>query len=473
MAADQQQPDFWASLGAGLQNAGAILSPDSYHQQAEERKSALVNVARGLEIKKAQRALDADLKFSESLGGMQPSSFRTSGDILEALKSVPLDIIAESPRAQTALKMASGMQAKEAKQAQQTEMMEFRYSQLESQAEAARQRSEDARLSAVERARANLAREQMQGQIIDLKRTIEQRKGVDPSAPPRDYAAEYQKLDPTAQTALDMQAWNYINKGFLPYRKGTGGGADRNDPIIQRSAGIARELGLSAQELSAKSADFKSNAQSLAFATKKLDSIQGVLESFHNNVETWDSIAKGEAPRLGGEKAKAMQSQLSAINFTGIKSIDELKLKIQQQVNDPTTAAYLTATMAVAMDYARIMQGPQSAASLTEGARHEAMRLISSGVNNDARKAIIGTLYSDTDGQVKGLKDQTDKIRSRLGMKASPGGDAPAPSAPKTAVAPADIPAAAQKSWGGYEPEKYDYRINPSTGKLQRSPKGG
>lgn len=458
-----------AALGEGLRGIGAVASPAVAQRQAQERADALPNLVRGLQLKGMQRAYDADTKFSEAVGGLQPSAFKTSGDVMNALKDVPLDVIAESPRAQATLKLAGQMQQREALVQQRQQQLQLQYDRLDQQREFAEQRAQDARASAEERARANLERERIQTQLLELrKHLVDQRGGGDPNAPKRDYAAEYKKLDPAGQTAMDMQAWNYINKGILPYRKGSGGGADRNDPIIHRAGEIARSLGMSPEELSAKSADFKANAQSLAFATKKLDSIQGVLESFHNNVETWDSIAKGIAPKLGGEKTKAMQAQLQALNFTGIKSLDEVKLRIQQQVNDPTVAAYLTATMAVAMDYARVMQGPQSAASLTEGSRHEAMRLISAGVNNEARKAIIGTLYSDTEGQVKGLRDQTDTIRKRLGMRATA---SPEEKKPDPTRASGADKAAVEKAGWTYEPEKYEYRV--VNGKVQRRAKGG
>ena len=33
-------------------------------------------------------------------------------------------------------------------------------------------------------------------------------------------------------------------------------------------------------------------------------------------------------------------------------------------------------------------------------------------------------------------------------------------------------PSMVQKAFGAYEPTKYEYRVNPQTGKLQRKPKG-
>ncbi len=123
---------------------------------------------------------------------------------------------------------------------------------------------------------------------------------------------------------------------------------------------------------------WKADAGSLMLATKKRDAIAGQLESFHNNLRTWDQLAKGLPPTFGGQATKDFAKQLEKINFTGARSIDDVKLKIQQQFNDPTVSAYMVSAMAAAMDYARIMQGScaVSGEGLTEGARKDAERLV-------------------------------------------------------------------------------------------------
>src|SRR6266446_718662 len=87
------------SLGQGLQGAGAVLSSEVYETQAHERQNALVNIARTLEITKAKRQLDADTKFGEFTKGLQPNAMTSEG-LLDVAKKVPIDVLAESPRAQ-------------------------------------------------------------------------------------------------------------------------------------------------------------------------------------------------------------------------------------------------------------------------------------------------------------------------------------------------------------------------------------
>ena len=220
------------------------------------------------------------------------------------------------------------------------------------------------------------------------------------------------------------QAWGYINTRMLPYRKGTGGGRDRNDEVMQTVGQIERELNMTPEEVASMPGTWKADAASLLQATKKRDAIAGQLESFHNNLRTWDQLAKGLPPTFGGQATKDFSKKLESINFTGVRSLDDVKLRIQQQVNDPTVSAYMVAAMAAAMDYARIMQGPQSAASLTEGARKDAERLVNAAANNESRAGIIAAMDSDTQGQVKGLDTQIQRIQDRMARKTTPEKDA-------------------------------------------------
>ena len=253
-------------------------------------------------------------------------------------------------------------------------------------------------------------------------------KGGTPGA-----AATQKPLDEVEQRALELQAWNFINTKTLPYRKGTGGALDRNKAITEEAARISMRLGMTPEELSRQSAEFKSNAQSLAFQAKKMDAISAQLESFHNNIDTWESIASGVAPKLGGQRVKEFAPMLEKINFVGIRSVDDVKLKIQQEFNDPSVSALMVSAMAVAMDYARIMQGPQSIASLTEGARKDAERLVAASADEKGRAGIKAALESDAAGQVKGLETQLEETRKRMtigGRRASdakPGASEPAP----------------------------------------------
>jgi uncharacterized protein (DUF3084 family) len=215
--------------------------------------------------------------------------------------------------------------------------------------------------------------------------------------------------------ALDLAAWAYIKTGVYPSRKGKFDAGDYNRKVLNRVSEISKELNMNPEELVSQRAEFKADAASLAFQTKKVDAISSTLNSFHNNIDTWNSLAQGVAPELGGKRVAEAAKTFEKINFIGVQKFDDIKLAIQKQTNDPTVAAYLTSAMAVAMDFARIMQGPQSVASLTEGARADAERLIAAGADDKARAGILAALESDAQGQVKGLEDQLTAIRKRMG----------------------------------------------------------
>ena len=229
---------------------------------------------------------------------------------------------------------------------------------------------------------------------------------------------EWKKVGGDSRDAvLEAQAWRLIDYNQYPYRKGKGGPNDPNYAVTQKATEIAKQFGMTVQELSVQSATFKADAQSYAFQTKKLDAIEGTMSSFHNNINTWNSIAEGQTPALGKEEFEKLGQKLKKIDFSDVKTLNDVKLKVQREFGDPAVAAYMVAAATVAVDYARIMQGTQSVASLTEGNRQEAFDLVAAGLAPESRKAIIATLVSDSEGQVKGAKDQLGKIKERMLLK--------------------------------------------------------
>lgn len=211
----------------------------------------------------------------------------------------------------------------------------------------------------------------------------------------------------------EYRAYRRLFFGERPAGYGAKGVGER-DQTDSDAAKLAQEMGINAAEAASMPAEKKADALSLLTGQKKLDAIQGQLNSFHNNMKTWDELARGIAPSIGSEQAKALSGQLSRIDFSDVKSFNDVKLRVLREINDPTAAAYAVGAMAVAMDYARIQTGPQSAAQLTEGARNDAMRLIAAGLDDKARGAVLGALDSDAVGQVKGLQDQINAIKGRL-----------------------------------------------------------
>ncbi len=250
-------PGFLEGLGQGLQNAGAVLSPEVYKAQSAERSNYLENVARSLQIKKAQRQLDADSKFSEAVGGLQPSAMKDSASMLEALKGVPLDVIADSPRAQQTLQMVSQMQAKEAQQEQRKQQIQLRYDALEQQAEIARQRSDDVRLGIQERAAADKRHQELQAQLGQMRNDT-LRMGLElrrDAKEERKQQREDSLLTPEEARFMARQAWS----GDTSVMQNIGRGAQGGENVVRLRRAImeyGKEQGKTPEELAAKNAEF-------------------------------------------------------------------------------------------------------------------------------------------------------------------------------------------------------------------------
>lgn len=244
------------SFGAGLRGAGEVLAPEVFEKNAIERRDALVNVARGLQIRKEQRALDADTKFSESLSGMQPSSFKTSGDVMDVLKGVPLDVIAESPRAQATLQMVGQMQQREAAAEQRKQAIQLQYERLDQQADIARQRSEDVRLGIQERAAADQRHQALQRELATMRERAS-RESLDLR---RDmFKTRYNPEQLLAPDDARFMAEQYL-AGDRTVVSNLGRGAQGGENILrfrQAIHRVAKEKGMSGSAVAAKIAEFE------------------------------------------------------------------------------------------------------------------------------------------------------------------------------------------------------------------------
>lgn len=126
-------PGLLEDFGQGLQSAGAILSPEVHKSQTMERQNTLENVARGLQIRKAQRELQADEAFTTEFGGLQGSALTDSASLekklFETVQKRPE--VMDSPRYHSAMKMASQMQAREAAQAARQQQLQLSQDELD------------------------------------------------------------------------------------------------------------------------------------------------------------------------------------------------------------------------------------------------------------------------------------------------------------------------------------------------------
>lgn len=405
MAEQQQGPGFWATLGEGLRGAGAVLSPEVYKSQQDERQHTLINVARSLEIRKAQRALDADSKFSAAVGGLQPSAFKTSAELLDALKEVPLDVIAESPRAQQTMAMAGQMQAREAAQAAKVQQMDFQYAQLEQRGEIARQRSEDNRLSAEERARANLANEQIRSKLAELRETIAAGKGEG-------------KLTGDAVT---NEAWYQIINGKIrpgAVSWGVSGNADRV-AITNKMAEIASEYGIPPDKLASLGLTNRAKASALLALEKQRNAVQAYERSFVSQIDVLEGLSQ-----------KVGRTDSPWVN----KSLNELRSK---GMGDPDVAEYLGQMRLVQTEAARIIANPNLSGQLTDTARKEIHDILNGEMTVAQVTRLTTRLKADAELRKQGLDKQAEQLGNEIrGSAEAPKAEAPKAATPAAAAAP-------------------------------------
>lgn len=249
---------FLANLGQGFQGAGAVLSDRVYDVQAQDRLHALDNVAKSLAIVKAKRSLDADTKFSEFAGGLQPSAMKDSSSMLEAVKGIPLDVLAESPRAQQFMGLASQMQAKEAAQEQKRAQIQMRYDQMDQQRTLAEERAADSRLSAEERARHNLAMETVTSQMRDFQRSAMQQNIDLRSDRDRERRERLEEGLLTDQEAKFMAGQYLSGDKSIFQNLGRGQQGSENIVRLRRAVhSVANDMGMKPEEITAKMAEFE------------------------------------------------------------------------------------------------------------------------------------------------------------------------------------------------------------------------
>jgi hypothetical protein len=103
---------LWGEVGRGLQNMGEVLSPAVFEKNAIERREAIPNMLRKMEIAKSIRAAQADQDFQKLVAG-KTNPGMTSTAMMDAVKEVDPYILSASPAAHQYMAMVAQRQAKE------------------------------------------------------------------------------------------------------------------------------------------------------------------------------------------------------------------------------------------------------------------------------------------------------------------------------------------------------------------------
>jgi len=410
---------FLGSLGQGLQNAGAILSPAVDEQQAKERADFLPNVLRSLQVRKEMRTLDADQRFSEAVGGLQPSEMTDSASILDRLKKVPLDVLAESPRAQQTFKIAGDLQAKEAAQQARKDALQMRYDQMEQQAEVARQRSEDTRLGIQERAAADrrhaelqqatlLMREQMAREGFALRREIASGN----QALRRDMMDERRQqredslLTPEEARFMAKQAWTGDTSVFNNVGRGAQG--SQNIKILRSAImEVGKETGKTPEQLAAKNAEF--------FGTKAGQRTIGTRTA---NIEMAVSEAQNVMP--------IALAASEAVDRTKYPKLNDVLLAVQKGSGDENVVKLGTAVNALINIYSRAI-APSGVPTVSD--KDHARDIIAAAYSKGQFRAVTDIMNQEMEAAKKSPGQVRDAMRREITGEERP--TAPAASAPK------------------------------------------
>jgi len=236
-------------------------------------------------------------------------------------------------------------------------------------------------------------------------------------------------LDQEASDALDIQAWNYINKRVLPYRKGTGGGADRNDAIIRRAAKISRELGMSIDDVAARPEEFKSNAMALSAVTKDMAAIRPFKVMLDANAAVLTKLAE-----------KVIKTDITYAN----KPLNWVRKNI---TGDEDVAEFLAQMQIVQTEAARVLNNPRLVGQLTDSARHEMQSIINGDMALGQTKRIIERVRSDGTNRVEAMEREMEGLRRKLRGAGS------APDAGGAGGKPTPAPTAADIEWAKQSPK--------------------
>lgn len=419
---------FLGALGQGLQNAGAILSPAVDEQQAKERADFLPNVLRSLQARKEIRTLDADKKFAEAMGGLQPSSMTDSTALYDTLKKVPLDVIAESPRAQMTFKMAGELQAKEAAQQQRKDALQMRYDQLEQQAEIARQRSEDTRLGIQERAAADKRHMEMQAAIAQM-RDAASREGMQLRREIAGGNLEMRRelledrrrreqdslLTPEEARFMAKQAWTGDTSVFNNVGRGAQG--SQNIKILRNMMmQVGQETGKTPEQLAAKNAEF--------FGTKAGERTIGTRTA---NIE----MAVAEAQNVMPIALAASE----AVDRTKYPNLNSVLLAVQKGQGDENVVKLGTAVNALINIYSRAI-APSGVPTVSD--KDHARDIIAAAYSKGQFKAVTDIMNQEMEAAKKSPGQVRDAMRRTITGEEEP---AAAPAAPP--ANPRAVPGAA------------------------------
>lgn len=231
--------------------------------------------------------------------------------------------------------------------------------------------------------------------------------------------------------AMNNAAWKTILTGDSGIRGYSKEAVAQRAQIMNKVADIAKQAGVSPQELSTTAGRNKALQSSLTNLQKQSDVMQKSEQGFQNNLD--------QALQLSDE-----------LDRTGSPVLNKWLLGGRAALGDPKVAAFDAAINAASVDYARIMSGQTGAGGTPISTAEEAKQLLRKELSNQSLQAVAEVLHKDIMGQQSAVDQQRQTI---LGAMQAFGHSSPEYKNDKSQEAPPGTAANAQKDysnlWGG------------------------
>lgn len=210
--------------------------------------------------------------------------------------------------------------------------------------------------------------------------------------------ADQAGIDPDVVTNA---SWDYILNGKLPPIGRSGQGYALQMAVRKNAAEIAKQSGVSPQELATTTGRNKALQSSLTALQKRSDAMQAQEEAFQRNMNY--------ALQVSDE-----------ISRTGSPALNKWVMGAKLNMGDPDVARLDAAIKPVAADYARIMSGATGSGGTPISTMEEAMSMLRKELSQKQFGAVADVLSNDIKNQQAAVEDQRQLIQGKMQQFGSP-----------------------------------------------------
>lgn len=169
--------------------------------------------------------------------------------------------------------------------------------------------------------------------------------------------------------------------------------------VYQRASELAKEMGLSSQQVVMEQKAAKANTEALNSVTKQYETLKPFAEMAEKN-------------------ADILEQKMKEVSDLGAPVLNTPVRSMQQKFGSAKVSALIAAIQPVQADFARILNSPTAAGQLTDESRHEIQGALSVGATVGQIKAALDVFRTDA----KNRKAAYDEALANLKGKTVVGG---------------------------------------------------